>query len=175
MYPTFRCPASCRGSLQGEQPRRHRAAQSRCAAEHPTNCRLRWIRWNHWRFEREWLPWLWVKTGPNKWVPLIASWSMDVYSQQKKMVMSCHRFWPIPIWNSLKFYILVEFNISRNHEVNLTWTQHLGSSKISSPWWKFQVEFDRFKKNGGWMNHDEPHWAHWPMGKIWKNSWLLCW
>ena len=103
------------------------------------------------------------KRDPNG--TLIASWSMDVYSQQKKMVMSCHMFRPIPIWNSLKLYILVEFNISRIHEVNLTWTQQLGSSQISSPWWKFQVKFDRFKKNGGWMNHEEPHWK----------SWLLCW
>jgi hypothetical protein len=109
------------------------------------------------------------KRDPNG--TLIARWSMDVYSY-KKMVMSCHRFWPIPIWNSLKFYILVEFNISRIHEVNLTWTQQLGSSKISSPWWKFQVEFDRFKKMvAGWtmMNPIGP-WE-----KYGKNGWLLCW
>ena len=85
------------------------------------------------------------KRDPNG--TLIARWSMDVYAYKKKW--SCHviGFDPSPYeihWNSLKFYILVEFNISRIHEVNLTWTQQLGSSKISSPWWKFQVEFDRF-------------------------------
>lgn len=162
------------GSLQGEQPRRHRAAQSRRAAEHPTNCRLRWtFRWNHWRIEREWLPWLWVKTGP-KWYPNSSLVNGCLFLQKK---WSCHviGFDPSPYeihWNSLKFYILVEFNISRIHEVNLTWTQQLGSSKISSPWWKFQVEFDRFKKMvAGWtmMNPIGP-WE-----KYGKNGWLLCW